>query len=189
MTRNRKFPLGWLAFLLLAAGCAGPQRLTREEALAARHVYARPVEQVLPALEALLQGKGWQVAYRDRARLATEWREASGPMLPAGQSGTIQVERLVAEVVAQPAGGCTVRIMRQSRPWHRVALGQGDTMSMISSYDTKVYQGESSAEYLFTSKEEVGPVAPLRVSRALDLEWELLQKLEPDRAVGSGPPA
>ncbi|MBN1204603.1 MAG: hypothetical protein JXB05_06735 [Myxococcaceae bacterium] len=165
--------LGLGAFLLLGAGCATTnERRVLLERASAEVAYALPPEQVMDAARAVLKDRGYLLApSRSPHTLRTLWKIAGDFDMTARWS-------LLLVTCQQRADGRFILLTQQATyvTGGRTAPHPGSASSVSGGVKrgnegtTNYYAGDpySSAKPVF--------------SRALDIEWEILQRLDPQTA-------
>jgi hypothetical protein len=153
---------------LVSTACAGQSQALREAA--AEHVYAQPLPELWPQVEAFMteQGYVWRAASGHYA-LRTEWRES-------GTSGTTRT--LVSYLVqgeAHPSGGCILRVLRGIKAEPNNQAGDLSAMTMTGTGTSREVQGLLSEQEL-SRQSQRAIYAP---TRDLDMELELMRKLDP----------
>ncbi|RKH60663.1 hypothetical protein [Corallococcus aberystwythensis] len=143
---------------LAFSGCAARRQQAYLEDKAMGHVYRKPIAEVWPAAIALLQEKGFSLMKGQQGfEATTEWLMTSAP----SSLGTAYARYHVRGSERGP-GQCAVEIRRQDRSESRAADNTDGR-----SKET----GESS----------VG-AGNSQMRRDSEMEWELLQKVDPDAA-------
>jgi uncharacterized lipoprotein len=137
----------------LAAGCASSRREMYVQDKASDYVYRKPIGELWPQVRTFLTEK--DLALRESPggyEIATDWQQQGAP----SNLGTSYVRYLVRGV--QPSPGLTsVQILRQNR----VESGQG---AMASSNNRTAGTDSNNR------------------TRDREMEWELLQRLDPEGA-------
>ncbi|MFP2899014.1 hypothetical protein [Corallococcus sp. 4LFB] len=143
---------------LAFSGCAARRQQAYLEDKAMGHVYRKPIAEVWPAAVALLQEKGYSLMKGQTGfEATTEWLMTSAP----SSLGTAYARYHVRGTERGP-GQCSVEFRRQDRSESRAAddtSGRGKDMG-----ESAVGAGSS------------------QMKRDSELEWELLQKVDPDAA-------
>ncbi|MGE6756989.1 hypothetical protein ACQKGO_03160 [Corallococcus interemptor] len=143
---------------LAFSGCAARRQQAYLEDKAMGHVYRKPIAEVWPEALALLKEKGFSVVKGQGGfETTTEWLMTSAP----SSLGTSYARYLVRGFERGP-GQCAVEFRRQDRSESRAADdtgGRGKDMG-----ESAVGAGSS------------------QMRRDSELEWELLQKVDPDAA-------
>ncbi|GMU00691.1 hypothetical protein KH5H1_48110 [Corallococcus caeni] len=143
---------------LAFSGCAARRQQAYLEDKAMGHVYRKPIAEVWPAAVALLQQKGFSLMKGQTGfEATTEWLMTSAP----SSLGTAYARYHVRGTERGP-GQCSVEFRRQDRSESRAAddtSGRGKDMG-----ESAVGAGNS------------------QMKRDSELEWELLQKVDPDAA-------
>jgi hypothetical protein len=175
MASNLKI-IGMVLLALVTGGCAGMQRPAEKDT-----VYPRPIEEVWPKVESLMQDKGWNVEYREGFKAASGWRHtAEGQQMLPGANKKAVLERLVAVGAPLPDGRCVVRFGRQSRVVQSIETGSdGRTTQKTVLLESRTYNGEPAPENHRASQIEEGPIQPAWVKREGDLERELYARVAP----------
>jgi hypothetical protein len=158
-----------VATLLALSGCAGTRRENFQRDQAAAHVYRKPLVELWPQVKAVLQEKGY--SWREssgRFVLETEWRDAGD-----GTLGTATSYRYLVEGYTRPSGGTILRVMRAERT----------SQDIGSNYRSGVVRTRSDMAGAVASSNTSGKLpAERRSARDLQLELELLQRLDPEAA-------
>ncbi|NOK36193.1 hypothetical protein HMI49_23610 [Corallococcus exercitus] len=143
---------------LAFSGCAARRQQAYLEDKAMGHVYRKPIAEVWPAAVALLQEKGFSLMKGQTGfEATTEWLMTSAP----SSLGTAYARYHVRGTERGP-GQCSVEFRRQDRSESRAAddtSGRGKDMG-----ESAVGAGNS------------------QMKRDSELEWELLQKVDPEAA-------
>ncbi|RKG76566.1 hypothetical protein D7W79_17490 [Corallococcus exercitus] len=143
---------------LAFSGCAARRQQAYLEDKAMGHVYRKPIAEVWPAAVALLQEKGFSLMKGQTGfEATTEWLMTSAP----SSLGTAYARYHVRGTERGP-GQCSVEFRRQDRSESRAAddtTGRGKDMG-----ESAVGAGNS------------------QMKRDSELEWELLQKVDPEAA-------
>lgn len=199
-----------LLALALAAtvGCAAHRQHTFLMEHAGQHVYSRPLSEVWPEVLGLLQARGFGVQDSGEYVLVTDWREDIASAQGKGSytrfmvkgtalsptSGTVHVYRLTSVVkdsgvgrgVGQNAGTWEGEPDRSAR---LSDTGSDRSKSADQSAPRPKAQCEGGTNCLSTLPTTSGnrssfelEVDSARGSRDLGLEWELVQRVEPDVA-------
>jgi uncharacterized lipoprotein len=148
-------PLVLLALTTLAAGCASTRREAYIQDKARQHVYRQPIAEVWPQVRMLLKEK--ELPLREAPggyEISTDWHMVGAP----SSLGTNYVRYLVRGKQPTPAM-CSVEIFKQNR----TEAGQGPM---------DVQTGE---------RRNLGTDSTNMV-RDAELEWELLQRVDPEGA-------
>jgi uncharacterized lipoprotein len=149
-------PVVLFASALLAAGCAAKRREAYLQDKTREHVYSKPLNDVWPQARMLLKEKGFSLRETPGSyEIATEWLQTS----PPSTLGTSFTRYLVRG--KQPsAESSTVEFLRQNR----VEAGAG-----------AVHSG--------TGERQAGSgTNTTNLERDLEMEWELLQRVDPEGA-------
>jgi hypothetical protein len=148
-------PVVLLAVSLLAAGCASSRREMYIQEKASGHVYGKPLAEVWPQVRSLLKEKDLPLREAPGAfEIATDWHMLGAP----SSLGTNYVRFYVRGKQPSPVT-CSVEIFRQNR-----------TESGPGPVDARTGQRQS----LGTDS--------TNMTRDRELEWELLQRVDPERA-------
>jgi hypothetical protein len=157
---SRASTLFVVSVLALAfSGCAARRQQTYLEDKAMGHVYRKPLAEVWPEALALLKDKGYSVTNSAASgfETTTDWLMTSAP----SSMGTAYARYLVRGFERGP-GQSAVEFRRQDRS---DSSGAADTDGRgKGSGETAVGAGSS------------------QMRRDSELEWELLQKVDPDAA-------
>ncbi|MCP3142853.1 hypothetical protein [Pyxidicoccus xibeiensis] len=161
-----------LAVATLAAltGCSGTLRENYQRDLAANHVYRKELAEVWPHVQATLRDKGY--SWRENPGkyvLETEWLDSGG-----GTLGPVSSSRFLVEGVRHTSGGCVLRVMRGDRISQDIGVGYTDGSKVRTRADLQEsLQGNGGRGKLPTEQ---------RYARDLELELELLQRIDPEGA-------
>ncbi|WP_375756166.1 hypothetical protein [Corallococcus exercitus] len=143
---------------LAFSGCAARRQQAYLEDKAMGHVYRKPIAEVWPAAIALLQQKGYSLMKGQQGfEATTEWLMTSAP----SSLGTAYARYYVRGTERGP-GQCSVEIRRQDRSESRAA--------------------DSTDGRANDQREAVNGAGASQMRRDSELEWELLQKVDPDAA-------
>ncbi len=158
MTPSNRSPwslsLVLLAVASLAAGCASARREAYIQDKAMQHVYRKPIAEVWPQVRSMLQEKELEMREAPGAyEISTDWQMVGAP----SSLGTAYVRYLVRGKQPSPAM-CSVEIFKQNR----TESGQ--------SVDTRT-----------GARQSVGNDVT-NMSRDMEMEWELLQRVDPEGA-------
>ena len=148
-------PVTLLVIAASLGGCAASRRELYVQEKASGHVYTRPMSEVWPQVRSLLREK--ELPMREAAgafEIATEWLMVGAP----SSLGTNYVRYYVRGKQPTPVT-CAVEIFRQNR----TEAGQGPV-------DARTGQRQS-----------LGTDAT-NMTRDRELEWELLQRVDPEGA-------
>jgi hypothetical protein len=162
-------------FIMLGAGCAtsaAQERRMLLERTSAEVAYALPPEQVMAAAKAVLKDRGYLLApSRTPHTLRTLWKIA-------GDLDTTARWSLILVTGKQREDGRFVLITQQATyvTGGRTASHPG-TASSVSGGGKHVNEGATN----YFSGTPYSPARPV-FSRALDLEWEIVQRLDPEFA-------
>ncbi|RKG61029.1 hypothetical protein D7X30_09035 [Corallococcus sp. AB011P] len=144
--------------LAFSSGCAARRQQSYLEDKAMGHVYRKPIAEVWPAALALVKEKGFSVTNAQTGfETTTEWLMTSAP----SSLGTSYARYLVRGFERGP-GQCAVEFRRQDRSESRAA----------DSTDGRANE----------QREGVNGAGNSQMRRDSELEWELLQKVDPDAA-------
>jgi hypothetical protein len=167
--------LGGSALLVLGAGCATPQSERRLllERTSAEVAYALPAEQVMDAARAVLDEHGYVLA-------------------PGGGPHSVRTHLKIVGDLSSTARWSKVLVMGQHRSDGRFVVraqqvtwvtgGRTDSHPGMASSVSGAGKSSSDGASNYVLGEPYSPAKPV-FSRALDLEWEILQHLEPQFAV------
>jgi hypothetical protein len=156
-----------------AAGCAAePPRAKAIDHYAGSYIYHHPTDEVTAAVQRLLEDRGYEVMpIMQGEALRTEWKEVIG-----------------TEEVATVYERYFVLVQRLTGEHTRVAAMklQYSTVGMESYHPTAPFHSDAEGRSVNTVTYEKG-WRPLQMGkpiakRALDLEWALIRRLDPDRA-------
>ncbi len=158
-----------VATLLALSGCSRSLRENYQRDQAANHVYRKPLAEMWPQVKALLQEKGY--SWREnpgRFVLETEWRDAGG-----GSLGPATSYRYLVEGNTLPNGSTTLRVTRAERTSQDIGV----------DYRNGVVRTRSDMAGAMASSNTSGKLPTERRSaRDLQLELELLQRIDPEAA-------
>jgi uncharacterized lipoprotein len=144
-----------LAVTTLATGCAASRREAYIQDKAAQHVYRKPIAEVWPQVRMLLKEK--ELPLREAPggyEISTDWHMVGAP----STLGTNYVRYLVRGKQPTPAMS-TVEIFKQNR----VESGPGPV-------DSQTGQRQSLG------------TDTTNMVRDMEMEWELMQRIDPDAA-------
>lgn len=142
-----------LAVATLTTGCAASRREVFLQDKAAQHVYRKPISEVWPQVQMLLKEKELPVREAPGGyEISTDWHMVGAP----SDLGTNYVRYLVRGKQPTPAMS-TVEIFKQNR----VESGQGP---------------------MNNGKREALGTDTTNLSRDMEMEWELLQRVDPEAA-------
>jgi hypothetical protein len=173
------FALALLA-LLVGSGCAASNRETFMRERAGEHVYQRPMPEVWAAAKQLLTDEGY--SGREVAGgyvYVTEWKETAGNASVGARFMRYLVEgkelgparSIVRFTVVQRATGSTGAGIRDTEP---------STHSGMAALSTGAGSESSGAPQ---ESAEPGRKSALATGqRDLEMEWKLLQRIEPGKA-------
>lgn len=159
MKPSNRSPLSWslvlLAVTALAVGCASSRREAYIQDKASQHVYRMPIAELWPQVRMMLKEKDLPLREAPGAfEISTDWHMVGAP----STLGTNYVRYLVRGKQPTPAS-CVVEIFKQNR----TEAGQGPV-------DMQTGQRRS-----------IGTDTTNMV-RDSELEWELLQRVDPEGA-------
>jgi hypothetical protein len=159
------------ALLLLGTGCATTrERQTLLERTSAQVAYNLPSQQVMAAARAVLDEQGYELAPGGSAfSLRTQWKIN-------GDFNTLTRWSKVLIIGQHRADGRFV-VRAQQVQWvtpGRTASHPGMSSNSVSGAGKRGSDGASS----YVAGEPYSPAKPV-FSRALDMEWAILQHLEP----------
>ena len=144
-----------LAVASLAAGCTASRREAYIQEKAGQHVYRKPLAEVWPEVRMLLKAKDLPLRESPGAyEISTDWHMVGAP----STLGTSYVRYLVRGRERAPAM-CSVEILKQNR----------------------TESGESPVDARTGQRQQIGNNATNLV-RDHELEWELMQRVEPESA-------
>lgn len=147
------------ALALVTTGCAARRQQAYLEDKAGAHVYRKPIAEVWPQALALLKEKGFSVQTGAKGfEAVTHDLQVSAP----SSLGTTFARYLVRGVERGP-GQCTVEFHKYERSETR---GATDTQGRGRDLGENPAMGASTAQF----------------KRDHDLEWQLLQRVDPDAA-------
>jgi uncharacterized lipoprotein len=144
-----------LAVATIATGCAAARREAYIQDKAMQHVYRKPIAEVWPQVRSMLQEK--ELPLREAPggyEISTDWQMVGAP----SSLGTAYVRYLVRGKQPTPAM-CAVEIFKQNR--------------------TEAGQGPMDAQT--GQRREIG-TDTTNMTRDMELEWELLQRVDPEGA-------
>lgn len=145
-----------LAVATLAAGCAASRREAYVQEKASAYVYRKPIAEVWPQVLALLKEKELPLrASPGSYEVSTDWNMVGAP----SALGTSYVRYLVRGKQPSPAT-CAVEIFKQNR----------------------VETAQSQASARATQGEKPGGTDSNNLQRDTEMEWELLQRVDPETA-------
>ena len=148
-------PLVLLAAATLAAGCATARREAYIQEKASQYVYHKPIAEVWPQVQMMLKEKELPIREAPGAfEISTDWQPVGAP----STLGTNYERYLVRGRQSTPAT-CSVEILRQNR----TEAGPGPV-------DTQTGQ-----------RQDIGTDAT-NLQRDRELEWELMQRVDPEAA-------
>jgi hypothetical protein len=158
MTPSNRSPWS-LSLVLLAvaslAGCAAARREAYIQEKAMQHVYRQPIAEVWPQVRSMLQAKELPLREAPGAyEISTDWHMVGAP----SSLGTTYVRYLVRGKQPSPTM-CSVEIFKQNR----VESGPGPVNSQTGA------------------RENLG-TDTTQMSRDVEMEWELLQRVDPEGA-------
>jgi uncharacterized lipoprotein len=157
-----------IAALLALTGCSGSLRQNYLRDQAAHHVYHQPLVEIWPTVHAVLKEKGY--SWREnpgRFVLETEWLDSGG-----GTLGPATSSRLLVEGVHVASGGVALRVTRLDRTSQAVG----------SSYVDGAVSTRAEHAAAVNSNNNNSPQAEQRSARDLELELELLRRIDPEAA-------
>jgi uncharacterized lipoprotein len=159
MTSSKRSPWSLSVVLLavsaLAVGCASTRREAYLQDKAMQHVYRKPIAEVWPQVRSMLQEKELEMREAPGGyEISTDWQMVGAP----SSLGTAYVRYLVRGKQPTPAM-CSVEIFRQNR----TEAGQGPV-------DAQTGQ-----------RRDIG-TDTTNMTRDMEMEWELLQRVDPEGA-------
>jgi uncharacterized lipoprotein len=159
MTPSKRSPLSLslvlLAVTTLVTGCAASRREAYVQEKASQYVYRKPIAEVWPQVRMLLKERDLPLREAPGAyEISTDWHMVGAP----STLGTSYVRYLVRGKQPTPSM-CSVEIFRQNR----VEAGQGPV-------DARTGQ-----------RRAIGTDST-NLQRDMELEWELLQRVDPEGA-------
>lgn len=174
------FALTFIA-LLAGPGCASSNRETFMRERAAEHVYERPMPEVWAAAKQLLTDQGYTGReVQGGLVFVTEWKDVSGE----SSVGSRFTRYLVEGKVLGPTRSI-IRYTQVMRATGSTGAGVGNTEPSTHSGMGNIRpsaEGEGSPMPQ-PGSEGRGPQSALASGkRDLEMEWKLLQKLEPAKA-------
>jgi len=144
-----------LAVSTLAVGCASTRRDVYIQDKAMQHVYRKPIAEVWPQVRSMLQEKELEMREAPGGyEISTDWQMVGAP----SSLGTAYVRYLVRGKQPTPAM-CSVEIYRQNR--------------------TEAGQGPMDAQT--GQRRDIG-TDTTNMTRDMEMEWELLQRVDPEGA-------
>jgi uncharacterized lipoprotein len=144
-----------LAAVTLAAGCTASRRQAYVEEKTQQHVYRKPIAEVWPQVRLLLKEKGFPMREAPGAyEISTDWQMVGAP----SSLGTSYVRYLVRGKQPSPVLS-TVEVLRQNR----------------------TESGQTPVDPRSGQRRDIGNDTSSLV-RDLELEWELLQRVDPEAA-------
>ncbi|NPC69772.1 hypothetical protein HPP05_08430 [Corallococcus exiguus] len=147
--------------LLMGMGCAAQRQQVALEDEVREHVYRKQLADVWPTALALLKDKGFSViADPTRYEARTEWAQIT----PPSSLGTHYASFFLVGA-ERGSGQCTIRYYRNERS--------------IALAPSRSGQSEPRPEY---QPDGIQGSRLVPANRDRDLEWQLLQRLEPDFA-------
>jgi len=152
----------------VSTACAGQSQAMREAA--AEHVYSQPLPELWPQVEAFMTERGyiWRAA-PGQSVLRTEWRE----------NGTSGATRTLVSYLVQgethPSGGCILRVSRGMKADPNNQVGDLSAMPTTGMGNAVENRGLLADQEL-SMQSQRAIYAP---SRDLDMELELMRKLDP----------
>jgi hypothetical protein len=161
-----------LTFAYLGAGCASisafrKERLRQEGAGA--YAYPRPIEQVWPEVEGFLKEKGFSFRPAERYTLVTDPLETSPG---SGQWITVLVQGKAVD-----PGRTIIRVFKKTRGGASIGGSQpSGGVSDSSIVTAKQTEGRQ------TTGGGAPAAATAGLTRYIELEWDLLQKIDPQGA-------
>lgn len=178
--RIHLFALAVLA-LIAGSGCAASNRETFMRDRAAEHVYERPMAEVWAAAKQLLTDEGYTGREGQGGYVyVTEWKDVSGE-----SSVGSRFTRYLLEGRELGPSKSIIRYTQVMRATGSTGAGIGSTEpSTHAGMASLNAGGESEGGAMPTSGSEGrGPKSALASGkRDLEMEWKLLQKLEPAKA-------
>ncbi|WP_163995506.1 hypothetical protein [Pyxidicoccus caerfyrddinensis] len=154
---------------LALAGCSNTLRHNYMRDEASHHVYRKELVEIWPAVHAVLKERG--LSWRENPGLfvlETEWRESGG-----GTLGPTTSSRFLVEGLRQANGGVSLRVTRLDRTSQSIGVGYTDGLVRNSRDRAAAANGSTASGTLPTEN---------RSSRDLELELELLQRIDPEGA-------
>jgi hypothetical protein len=159
--------------LLLLVGCTAQRRGNYLRDRAGEHVYKQPLSEIWPRVQAVLEERGY--SWREKPRsfiLETEWKENGGGTL--GHSYT----RFLVEGLRLKSGGSVLRVLRNDASSQPTAVHYAGRTGPITSA-----KAANNALIDAANSNTTGMTAPQRAAyRDLELEWDLLQAIDPEAA-------
>jgi uncharacterized lipoprotein len=155
-----KSSLGSTALLLVAAlalstGCAANRRETYLQEKAGTHVFRQPIAEVWPKAKELITEEGYSVMEaKGGFEMQTDWMMQGAP----SSLGTSYARYLIRGIEKGP-GQCSVEFLKQTRVESQAAHDTNTGKSM---------EGAGNASTAMTRDHE--------------LEWKLIQKVDPEAA-------
>ncbi|WP_375772395.1 hypothetical protein NR798_16410 [Archangium gephyra] len=145
-----------LAIASLATGCAASRREAYVQEKASQYVYRKPIADVWPHVQTLLKEKELELREAPGAyEISTDWQMAGAP----SSLGTAYARYLVRG--KQPtAATCSVQIFKQNR------------VETAQSQGSRTNQGQENPGFNDSTN----------LQRDMEMEWELLQRVDPEAA-------
>jgi hypothetical protein len=174
-----------LAFIALlgASGCAASNRESFMRERAGEHVYQRPLPEVWEAAKQLLAEDGFSGREVQGGWVfVTEWKEASGE-----SSLGSRFTRYLVEGRALGQARSIIRFTKVLRATGSTGAGIGDTEGSTHAGMAPLSGGGAGSDAPMgvpkPEQEGRGPKSALATGqRDLEMEWRLLQKIEPAKA-------
>lgn len=155
-----KSPLGSTALLLVAAlalstGCAANRREMYLQEKAGTHVFRQPIAEVWPKAKELITEEGYSVMEaKGGFEMKTDWQMQGAP----SSLGTSYARYLIRGIEKGP-GQCSVEFMKQTKVESQAAHDTNTGAAMENA-------GNASGS----------------MTRDYELEWKLVQKVDPETA-------
>jgi len=168
-----------LALALLASGCAGHSQQRRLEQEAARFIYVAPAPKVMAQARSLLEARGYTVRDEpgDRPVLSTPWKQ-----LVDAEGIASQVRRYLVAGKDLGQGRMLVRIYSITY----TTVGTVDAHPSLGNHSYQRGEGGGGAggggRMPFQVAGQGAAAAKGWAQRDLEMEWQLLERLEPELA-------
>jgi hypothetical protein len=172
MTRLARLPV-WVAMVLcLVTGCAAHHRENYLKDRAAEHVYRQPLSEIWPRVKAVLDDKGYYYEELPGSFfLQTDWKQAEG----SGSLGDSYTRYLI-EGTELKGGGVSLHVVRNDASSRYVAVSPSGRRSGPLT-GTEAAMVDASHRDVTIQRELMR-----HSDRDLQMEWELLQVIDPEAA-------